>query len=290
MRDVSLPGSLEELWRCFDEKPGASVFAGGTDLLVKMYNGSLDCEALICLERISQLQGVSEHGDSIRIGACTTHSRLLREPLIGKFLPALWKAIAQIGSPPVRNMGTIGGNIRTASPAGDTLPPLYAMNAEVELLSREGMRRMDIAECIKGPGATALKTGEIVSAVWVTKPEEYNWQHFEKVGLRSALACSVVSFAALLKLTPEKVVEKVSLAWGSVAPTVFRCPAAEEALSGKKLCLEALREAADIVRSIVSPINDVRADAEYRRSVAGNLMFRLADIVDAEKGWKNDGC
>ncbi len=289
MRDVLLPGSLEELWRCFDEKPMALVFAGGTDLLVKMYNGSLDCEALICLERISQLQGVSEHGDSIRIGACTTHSRLLREPLIGKFLPALWKAIARIGSPPVRNMGTIGGNIRTASPAGDTLPPLYAMKAEVELLSREGTRRMDLSEFIHGPGATALESAEIVSAVWVKKPEEFDLQHFEKVGLRSALACSVASFAALLKLTPEKTVKKVSLAWGSVAPTVFRCPAAEEALAGKTLCLESLREAAGIVRKAVSPISDVRADAEYRREVAGNLMFRLVDIVDAEKGRKTDG-
>jgi xanthine dehydrogenase FAD-binding subunit len=176
-------------------------------------------------------------------------------------------------------MGTIGGNICTASPAGDTLPALYAMKAEVELLSRAGARRAPLEEFITSPGATALQSAEIISAVWVKKPEEFNLHHFEKVGLRSALACSVVSFAALLRLTPDKVVEKVSLAWGSVGPTVFRCAAAEEALAGKRLCMESLREAADIIRNAVSPISDVRADADYRRTVAGNLMLRLADIA-----------
>ena len=284
MREVILPGSIEELWRCLDDKPQASVYAGGTDLLVKMYNGLFDPEALICLDRIEELKEVGEQGGSIRIGACATHSGLLEDPLVRKRLPALWKAIGGIGSPPVRNMGTIGGNICTASPAGDTLPPLYAMKAEVELLSREGSRRVPIPEFITGPGATCLKRAEILSAVWVKKPEGYKLHHFEKVGLRSALACSVVSMAALLRLRPEGIVEKAALAWGSVAPTVFRCPEAEEALAGKPLCAESLSKAAELVRDGVSPISDLRADADYRRAVAGNLLLRLVDIADEGKG------
>ncbi|MDR3557690.1 MAG: xanthine dehydrogenase family protein subunit M [Syntrophobacteraceae bacterium] len=289
MRDVLLPGSIEELWSYMDDRPGASMFAGGTDLLVKMYNGMVDYEALICLERIEELKEVREHEGSIRIGACATHSQLIGEPLVRKWLPALWKAVREIGSPPVRNMGTIGGNICTASPAADTLPPLYAMKAEVELLSRQGARRAPIAEFIRGPGATGLQKAEILSAVWVTKPARFNLHHFEKVGLRSALACSVVSLAALVRLTPGGVVEEASLAWGSVAPTVFTCQEAERALAGRPMCGASLSEAADIVRRFVSPISDVRADGDYRRLVAGNLLLRLLDKKDEGRGGENDG-
>ena len=276
MREVVLPGSFEELWRSLDDRPEASVYTGGTDLLAKMYNGLIDPEALICLDRIEELRGVREQNGSIRIGACETFSALLDAPLVRECLPALFKAIGRIGSPPIRNMGTIGGNICTASPAGDTLPPLYAMEAEVELLTRAGSRRAPIREFITGPGSTRLGTAEVLSAVWVKKPAEYTLHHFEKVGLRNALACSVVSLAALLKLRPDGVVEKARLAWGSVAPTVFTCPDAEKALCGKPLSEASLRAAADIVQNSVSPISDLRADADYRRTVAGNLLLRLS--------------
>jgi xanthine dehydrogenase FAD-binding subunit len=284
MREVFLPGSLEDLWRLWSEKTRASVYAGGTDLLVRMYHGLADPQALICLDRIKELKGVGEQGGRVRIGSCVTYGELITEPLVRNCLPALHKAIRQIGSPPVRTMGTIGGNICTASPAGDTLPPLYAMEAEVELVSRTGLRRAPIREFIVGPGRTCLGGSEILSAVWVKKPEGFNLHHFEKVGLRSALACSVVSLAALLRVGLEGLVEKAALAWGSVAPTVFTCPEAEEALCGKPLSQASLREAADIVRNSVSPISDVRADADYRRAVAGNLLLRLAAVADEKKG------
>ncbi len=278
MRDVFLPRSLEKLWTYLDESPGALVFAGGTDLLVKTFNGFPEGEALVCLDRIDELKEICQQGESIWIGACATHSGMVASRLVRNTLPALWKAVGEIGSPPVRNMGTIGGNICTASPAGDTLPPLYAMKAEVEILCREGARRLPIAQFIHGPGATGLQKAEIVSAVRIPKPQGLNLQHFEKVGLRSALACSVASLAALARLSPDRVVEEVSLAWGSVAPTVFTCPQAEETLVGRPLCAASLREAAEIVRHRVRPISDVRADAEYRRTVAGNLLLRLGTL------------
>ncbi len=204
MREVFLPGSLEELWRCFEERPQAAVYAGGTDLLVGMYNGMVNPEALICLDRIEELKGVGEQGENIRIGSCATHTQLLEDPLVQNHLPVLWQGGQQIGSPLIRNMGTIGGNICTASPAGDTLPPLYTMKAEVELRSKEGVRLMPIGDFITGPRATRLHEEEILAAVWVKKPVEYNLHHFEKVGLRNALACSVVSMAALLRVAPER--------------------------------------------------------------------------------------
>ena len=275
MREVLLPGSLDELWRCFEDKPKAAVYAGGTDLLVGVYKGLVNPEALICLDRIEELKRVEDRGESIRIGACATHAQLIDDLLITNLLPVLRQAIKGIGSPLVRNMGTIGGNICTASPAGDTLPPLFALKAEVELCSKEGKRLMPIREFITGPGASCLQRAEILAGVRVKKPEEYNVHHFEKVGLRNALACSVVSMAALLRLSRDNVVEKAALAWGSAGPTIVTCPEAEEMLIGKPLSTAILQEAAAIVRKAVSPISDIRADADYRRTVAGNLLLRL---------------
>ena len=221
---------------------------------------------------------MAEHGENIRIGSCATHACLLEDPLVKNHLPVLRQAVRRLGSPLIRNMGTIGGNICTASPAGDTLPPLYALEAEVELRSKEGMRKMQIGDFILEPGATRLQPGEILAAVWVKKPEQYNLHHFEKVGLRNALACSVVSLAALLRVAPGGVVEKAALAWGSVGPTMVTCREAEETLIGGTLSLARLNEAAAIVRKAVTPISDVRADADYRRTVAGNLLLRLAVV------------
>ncbi|MGA2402281.1 MAG: xanthine dehydrogenase family protein subunit M [Syntrophobacteraceae bacterium] len=276
MREVILPGSVDELWQCFESHPLANVYAGGTGLLVDLYNGQVNPEALICLERIEELKGVAERGENIRIGSCATLACLLEDPLVQNHLPVLGQAVKKLGSPLIRNMGTIGGNVCTASPAGDTLPPLYALKAEVELRSKGGLRKMQIGDFILGPGATRLQPGEILAAVWVKKPEEYNLHHFEKVGLRNALACSVVSLAALLRVAPGGMVEKAALAWGSVGPTVVTCREAEKALIGGTLSIARLHEAAALVQKAVTPISDVRADADYRRTVAGNLLLRLA--------------
>ena len=278
MREVILPGSLDELWRCFEDKPQAAVYAGGTDLLVGVYNGLVNPEALICLDRVEELKGIGERGECIRIGSCATHVQLLDDPLIKSHLPVLWQAIRGIGSPLIRNMGTIGGNICTASPAGDTLPPLYALKAEVELRSKEGVRRMPIGDFITGPGATRLQRAEILAGVWVKKPGEYNLHHFEKVGLRNALSCSVVSMAALLRIAPDGVVEKAAFAWGSAGPTIITCREVEGALIGGKLTAARLGEAAALVLKAVYPISDVRANADYRRTVAGNLLLRLGNV------------
>ena len=281
MREVFSPVTLDDLWGCFEAEPEAAVYAGGTDLLVRTRNGLVHPKALICLDRMEELKGVGEYGGSIRIGACETYTELIENRLIRTRLSVLRQAMKGIGSPLVRNMATIGGNICTASPAGDTLPPLYALKAEVELRSRDGARRMPIAEFITGPGGVRLQPAEILAAVWVKDPVEYNLHHFEKVGLRNALACSVVSMAALLRLAPGGVVEKAALAWGSVGPTILTCSSAEEIIVGEALTAARLEEAAHLVREAVSPISDVRAGADYRRTVAGNLLLRLPYVQQA---------
>ncbi len=271
-----MPDRLDDLWDILAEHPEGALFAGGTDLLVKIRNGRLDPPCLIGLERLEPFKGVRVSGDEVFIGACTTHTTLLEHPVIGNEFPILARAISSLGSPPVRNMGTIGGNIATASPAGDTLPPLYALGAEVEVLRKEGSRRVGVAEFIRGPGETALLPGEIVSGVWLRKDQGFNLHHYEKVGQRKAQAIAVVSLAAVLKVNREWTVEAARFAWGSVGPTVLTSVEADGAILGKPLCMEALETVAAIGRRFVSPIDDIRASAAYRRTVAGNLVLRLS--------------
>jgi len=273
---VLLPSGLEELWALWEQHPTAMPYAGGTDLLVRLRKGLAQAPALICLERLKELQCIEERGPELFLGALCTHQELLEHPLLRGRLPVLAQALAVLGSPPIRHMGTLGGNLATASPAGDTLPPLYVLGAEVELCSPAGVRRLSLTDFIRGPGQVTLGPREIVGGVWVAPPSDSVRQHFEKVGLRKALAIAVVSLAALIDLTPQGVVRGARLAWGSLGPTVVRSPRAEQALLGGRLRLPELRAAADIVADEAAPIDDLRATAAYRREVAGNLLLRLA--------------
>lgn len=290
--NVLFPRDLKQLFQALAE-PGARVLAGGTDLLVRLRSKPDVSCTLVSLDRLAALRGVAEDSGAgnkgaatgvgpgtlhriLRIGAACTHAELLAHPLVRARLPVLAQALADLGSPPIRNMGTLGGNLCTASPAGDTLPPLLALGAEVELASTAGTRRLPLAEFLLGPGRTALQPAEILTAVRVPVPGVNVRQHFEKVGRRDALAVAVVSLAALVRLGHGGKIAEARLAWGSVAPTIWRCPEAEAVLVGRKLSLTALAEAAALVRAQVQPISDVRASADYRREVAGNLLLRLA--------------
>jgi xanthine dehydrogenase FAD-binding subunit len=277
MRSVHLPASLEELWPLLERNPGAALLAGGSDLLVRLRQALVDPPALLGLERIAELRQVRDQEPGwVFLGAAATHSLLLDSYLVRERLPILAQALAVLGSPLIRNQGTLGGNLCTASPAGDTLPALYALDAQVELRSATASRRLAMGDFILGPGRTALETGEILYGVWVPTDQVWTLSHFEKVGRRQALAIAVVSLAALVSLDAAGLVRQARLAWGSVGPTVMRVPQAEQALLGQPLCLASLQQAAELARQHLSPIDDLRASAQYRRQVAGNLLLRLA--------------
>ncbi len=276
MSQVVLPQSISELWQEMDRRPDALVYAGGTDLLVRLRQAPEPKRPLICLERLAELKRLELRGDEVFIGAGCTHAQLLTSPLVREHLPVLARALEVLGSPLVRNMGTIGGNIVTASPAGDTLPPLYVLGAAVELASPGFARRVPLAEFILGPGRVGLRKVELLRGVAVPLPTGFNRHHFEKVGQRASLAISVASLAALLEVAPSGVVNRARLAWGSVGPTVVRNREVEAALEGRPLDRDSLARAAELARRAVEPIDDLRASASYRRQVAGNLLLRLA--------------
>jgi xanthine dehydrogenase small subunit len=274
-----LPNTLNELFKAVNNQPHAILYAGGTDILVKLRNSNAyQHSTLICLERVKELKNIyGESNNTIFIGAGCTHSQLLLNPLIQQRFPLLIKAIKSLGSQPIRNMGTIGGNICTASPAGDTLPPLYVMDAEVEIRSENKSRRIPIKDFIVGPGKTTLEKNEILYGLWLKENNSYNIHHFEKVGQRRSLAISIASFAALVKTTETGIVEKAKFAWGSVGVTVATSEDAEAAIIGKPLSKETFKTLMPIIGKTVSPIDDIRASAEYRRTVAQNLLFRLLE-------------
>ena len=275
MRKVFRPQSLEQLWQLQQEHTDAALYAGGTDLLVKIRAGIIDPPALITLESLAELVTIDELSDEIAIGAGVTHSQLLNSPLIQTHFPVLIKSLQFLGSPHIRNMGTIGGNIMTASPAADTLPPLYTLQADIELIKQKSRRRLQLSDFITGPGRTRIENGEILSRIIIPKNPAFSHHFFEKVGLRQALSIAIVSMAALYNLTPDKTITDLRLAWGSLGPTIISRPEIEQFMVGKILNKTLLKEAGNQLRQQIAPISDVRAGADYRRQIAGNLLQRL---------------
>lgn len=276
-----MPQTLDELLDLKSVSNFSAILAGGTDLLVRMRNKTVHPQTLICLDQIkdNSIRNISDNEDEICIGAAVTHSRLINNPLIQQHFPVLIKALSTLGSPQIRNMGTLGGNIVTASPAGDSLPPLYVLNAQVELAGKKGLRKMPVSRFITGPGTTRLTPEEILWRIRIPKFPSYAWHHFEKVGHRKSLSIAILSMAALVELAPDHVIKAIRLAWGSVGKTVVTSPETEKRLIGKPLDPAGLIHAAEQIRREVSPISDVRASAEYRRQVAGNLLLRLSSLA-----------
>ena len=212
---VHLPRALAELWPLLDT-PGMQAMAGGTDLLVQRRNKPAHHD-ICCLERLTELRGIQNADGIMRIGAATTLTELLEHEETASRLGVLHQALRGLGSPLIRNQATLGGNICTASPAGDTLPALHVLEAELELQSQHESRILPLSDFITGPGKTVLGPGEILVAVRVPLPRASIVQHFEKVGKRRALAIAVVGMAALLRLENDVIAGKSawpSAVWG----------------------------------------------------------------------------
>ncbi len=168
--EVFFPRTLAELWPLKAANPESAVMAGGTDLLVRLRKTGERPPAIIALERLAELRRMSIEGGGLRIGAAVTIGELAASEIVRDALPALWQAAAALGSPPVRHGATVGGNVCTASPAGDTLPPLYVYGAAVAVAGAAGCRRLPIGDFILGPGRTSLAPGEIVTDIIVPLP------------------------------------------------------------------------------------------------------------------------
>ncbi|HEY3359954.1 MAG TPA: FAD binding domain-containing protein [Polyangia bacterium] len=253
---------------------GAVPLAGGTDLLID-WERRPHPQSVCDLARVPGLRGVEERAGRLWLGALVTHGEIVRAPLLGAAAPLLVEAARSIGAVQVRARGTVGGNIANASPAADVATALLALEAEVELHGPAGPRAVALGDFAFGPRRTARREGELITGVSFPRPGG-EVQGYEKLGLRAAQAISVVSLAVRLRLGAGGV-ERAVFALGSVAPTAIRAPRAEAALAGRPLDAAAVAAAAAALCATATPIDDVRASAEYRRAMAGALLERFVE-------------
>ena len=263
------------------ERGGAAkIIAGGTDLMVLMNAHMLDASEFLDIWRVGELRGITDEGGAIRIGALTTYTELIRSSLIRKHVPALVLASRTIGAIQIQNRGTIGGNIVNASPAGDSLPVLAAYDAEIEVGSARGVRRIEYGKFNTGYRTTALAPDELVLAVRVPKLRDREQDFFWKVGTRRAQAISKTVMAARA-IVSNKTIESIAIGVGSVAPTVIRAHQAEKLLVSATLTAETIEQARDTIAREVTPITDLRSTEHYRRTVTGNVLAKFLRQLDA---------
>ncbi len=258
-----------------------TILAGGTDLMPQSQAGRVKFRPMLLNIRRLPLSGIVESGGAIRIGALTTITDLLDSPLVKAKLGVLWEAADHFASGQIRNAGTLGGNICNASPAGDTLVPLMVLNAEVELTSKRGSRRLPIAEFFTGPGRTKREPDELLTAVVIPTPPAGFRARFAKFGTRPALDISAVS-VGIGAVVDGGGLRDVRVAFGAAGPTPMRGRMTEEVVEGRKLDDATLAAAAKAAHDEVTPIDDVRATAWYRREMIHNLTRKvLADVARA---------
>ena len=255
--EVFSPRSLAEALRTAAEQPKARPIAGGTDMLVELNFDRTRPPGLLNLNEVAELRGWSRDNGTLRLGAGLTYAEAMRAPLAELF-PALAQASRTVGSPQIRNRGTIGGNLGTASPAGDALPPLLIAGAEVELAGVGGTRTVPLQEFLVGPKRNTLEPGELVVAVRVSADGAR--QTFMKVGPRNAMVIAVVSLA--LAVDPKR--GELRAAFGSAGPVPGLVTAPLEERGGFP----------ELVAAAASPIDDVRGSAAYRRHALRVLTER----------------
>lgn len=266
------PRELGEALAALAEQPDAHVLAGGTDLMVEVNHGHRRPESVVAIRRIDDLQGYRIDAGMLELGATVTYATMMSA--LGGTAPGLAMAARTVGSPQIRNAGTIGGNLGTASPAGDTLPWLAALDAEVVLASVDGERALPLADFVVGPKRTARRGHELIRAVRVRVPA--GPQHAAKVGPRNAMVISVAGAAVVVDTDDRRV--RVGL--GSVGPVPIRPTAAEdlvsEAMDWDALTCpdDAIDAFATACADAAAPITDHRSTAEYRRHAVRVLTGR----------------
>jgi CO/xanthine dehydrogenase FAD-binding subunit len=271
------PKTLAEALEIKAEHPSAVALAGGTDLMVELNFRQRRPDAIVDLTAVPELAGWAPENGRLRVGAGVTYTRLIEE--LGERLPGLAIASRTVGSPQIRNRGTVGGNLGTSSPAGDGLPPLFDADATVEVASVRGTRRLGVAEFVTGPKRNALAGDELITA-FETAPAG-GPQQFSKIGTRNAMVIAVCSLS--LHLWPRERAVKACV--GSAGPTPIRAAEAEAFIaavlgedglweSRAPIAAAAMQEFGRLVARAARPIDDVRGTAAYRRHALGVLARR----------------
>lgn len=274
MTGYARPATIEEALRVRRDHPDWVLFAGGTDLMVGAVHRPPP-PGMIDLFGLPELCGVRMQGGRIHVGAATTYAEIIRSPLACEHLPALVGAAREVGALQIQARGTLGGNVATSSPVGDSLPALLALDACVELGSARGKRVLDYADFVQGYRRTALGADEIILSIQFPTPAPATRQFWRKVGTRRAQAISKVAVAAVARLGDTGAITHARVALAAVAATPVRARQAEAAMLGQRPGAELADRVATALAAEIKPITDVRSTEDYRRRVAANLVARF---------------
>jgi len=272
--DYKIPRTLEEACNLLWEfRETARIIAGGTDLVISLRNGDLRPRCLIDITRLEELREIEERDGMIFVGAGVTHSEVVSSPLVARYGKLLSEAACKIGSPQIRNLGTLGGNIVNASPAADTLPPLMVLDAVGKVISKQGEKEVPLRQLFNRPYETSLKPYEILTQVRFPKLPSSARSSFIRLARREAMAIARMSVAVILQFE-KGLIEDIRISVGSVTPTPGRMSDAEAVLKGKLPNEEGVQVAARKVSETMIRQSGIRPSAAYKRPVVEALVIR----------------
>lgn len=268
--------------------PDAVVIAGGSDVLIKLREGKMPGAELISIRDIASLRGVAmDEAGTLKIGSLTTFSELTANALIREHIPTLGEAADEVGSPQIRNIGTVGGNICNGVTSADTAPTLFAFDAEVELTGPEGVRRLAISDFYLGPGRTDVRSGELLTGIYIPRASwECTFGRYIKYSMRTALDIATLGCSVNVRLAPDsRNIERVRIAYGVAGPVPCRCPEAEAAFAGAPCTDETACAFAKAAVAEINPRDSWRASKAFRQHIAEKCAYRaLRESVERAGG------
>ena len=270
--ELLTPNSLSETLDLFAQPSGKwKPFAGGTDLMVLLEAGKLPHKNYVNIWQLDELRGIDGNDDCVTLGALTTYTEMQAHPVLQKEFPMLCEAARETGGIAIQNRGTLGGNIVNASPAADSPPALLAYDAELELISKSGERRVQYADFHQAYKRMDIRPDELLKTIRLPRHSQTLTHYYRKVGTRKAQAISKVCFAGVAYLSSDRMTH-VRLALGSVAPIPLRCRQTESSLINQQIDDRTLAKATQTLATEISPIDDVRSTKDYRFQVSLNLL------------------
>lgn len=246
----------------------SKIIAGGTDIMVALRNKKINPSVLINVDKIEEISKIEEFEDYIFIGSGVTFTKIVESPLFKENLYGLYKACRMVGSPQIRNKGTIGGNIVNGSTAADSVPPLMALDGAVTILNKEGKREVKLRDYFENP----VKDDEFLLNIKFKKPNENEVLSFSKLGLRKALAISRVSLATYISYNKDLIIEKANVSSGALGKNAMKELEVEEFLIGKRLTDEVIEGSINILRRTVDKRLEGRSSLEFKREAVGSIL------------------
>jgi len=280
IKEYLRPASLKETFHLLTSYSGsAKILAGGTDLLIQQAIESSPEIIAISLTDVEDLRQIEKTaGGDLFVGAMVKHAEVAQSPLVNQYFPALAKASHWVGSPSIRNLATIGGNICNASPSADTAPPLLGYDAKAIIVHPSGEKAIDVEDFFTGPSTNLLNRGEILKGFLLTpKP---GWvADYEKLGLRKAMEIAIANVCVSLEMDGHKRCSGIRIALGAVAQTPILAKKAESILKDKRVTPELIQKCADVAVEETKPISDIRASADYRKQMVHFLVKKMVSAL-----------